>query len=88
MATYIGPQSLLDHDALVASLQQADRQRGGLEHARVHASGAGMRGVLFISGMDSDAARIYCRDLFEQAVLGAPELTGWSLAHCDVLPIA
>lgn len=88
VATYAGTQPLIDHDALIAALQRAaDQERGGLEHARVHASGAGISGVLFFSEMTPDVAQIYCRELFEQVVLSNPKLTSWSLSHCDVLPM-
>ncbi|TXL87716.1 hypothetical protein [Streptomyces sp. IB2014 016-6] len=87
VATYVGPQSPVNHDALIDSLRQTGRECGGLEHARVYASNASIRGVLFIGGMESGAAQMYCREIFEQTVISSPKLSGWTLSHCDFLPM-
>ncbi|MFI9584377.1 hypothetical protein ACIHCQ_21630 [Streptomyces sp. NPDC052236] len=80
-------RSIADPDLLAAAFRRADERCGRLEHVRIHVSGAGARGVLFLSGMAPEAAQQYCRELFEQAVMGHPELTGWSLSHCAMLPV-
>lgn len=88
VATCDTHQSLKEPEVLMQALQQADMGRGRLEHARIHLSRGGAKGVLFISGPAPYEVQQYGRELFGRAVSNEPALATWALSECSLLPVA
>lgn len=88
VATCATQQSLQEPNVLLQALQQADMGRGWLEHARIHLSHGGARGVLFLSGPAPYQVQQYGRELFRRALSREPELATWALSECSLLPMA
>ena len=77
-------ETVIASDTLISALRRTG-EKDGLEHARLHMSRAGARGVLFMSAPTPSAARNQCRELVARTLAEEPSLTGWQLSDCSPL---
>jgi len=78
-------ETTIASDALISALWRAGAEHGSLEHARIHISRAGARGVLFMSAPTLATAREQCRQLLARTLVDEPSLAGWQLSDCSPL---